>query len=265
MQRPFFHFPHIGYRRNPFGALTDEEWTAIAVLPPAIERILADDFEHLQLLGPMGIGKSTTLLALQAKFVEQKESSRRLVLSNAEVGAETQNDERKKSAPSAKSADKKIIYEYLPEGQHRFLTDTRNLSVFLLDEAQRLNWWQRRKLIKAASHLQLILSSHEDLTPLFMKKGLCLTSVDLTGEIDVGWITAVLHKRLSYFAIPHQPHATLTPAAISYLAETFSQNLRQMEYFLYEVWQQLETTDPIDVPFLRVLKNGKGEYDQAAK
>ena len=89
MQRPFFHFPHIGYRRNPFGALTDEEWTAIAVLPPAIERILADDFEHLQLLGPMGIGKSTTLLALQAWFVEWEESSRGLVLSNAEVAATT--------------------------------------------------------------------------------------------------------------------------------------------------------------------------------
>ena len=139
--------------------------------------------------------------------------------------------------------------------------------MFLLDEAQRLNWWQRRKLMKAVANdgLRLIISSHEDLTPLFAKRGLNLTSVDLTGEMDEGWITAVLHKRLSYFAIPHQPHATLTPAAISYLAETFSQNLRQMEYFLYEVWQQLETTNPIDAPFLRVLKNGKGEYDQAAK
>ena len=84
MQRPFFHFPHIGYSRNPFGALIDEEWVAISVLPPVIERILADGFEHLQLLGPMGIGKSTTLLALQAEF------QRGFVLSHAEVGAEAQ-------------------------------------------------------------------------------------------------------------------------------------------------------------------------------
>ncbi len=250
MQRPFFHFPHIGYSRNPFGALTDEEWTAIAVLPPAIEHVLADGFEHLQLLGPMGIGKSTTLLALQTEFQRG--------------GAEAQ---RKKSAESAESADNKIIYEYLPEGQRYFVTETKGLDVFLLDEAQRLNWWQRRKLAKVVSNspLRLIISSHEDLTPLFAKKGLNLTSVDLSGEIDVGWITAVIHKRLSYFALPNQPHATLTPAAITYLVETFGQNLRQMEYFLYEVWQQLESTHPIDSDFLRVLIIGKGEYDQARK
>jgi len=241
MQRPFFHFPHIGYSRNPFGALTDEEWTAIAVLPPVIERILANGFDHLQLLGPMGIGKSTTLLALQAWFVAaQKESSRR--------DAETQ---RRKGGPVARPQDahpsNRIVYEYLPEGQRHFVTDTNKLDLFLLDEAQRLNWWQRRKLMKAASHLRLIISSHEDLTPLFAKKDMNLTSVDLSGEMDEGWITAVIHKRLSYFAIPNQPHATLTPTAITYLVETFGQNLRQMEYFLYEVWQQLDSTEPVDI------------------
>ena len=159
MQRPFFHFPHIGYRRNPFGALTDEEWMAIAVMPPTIEGILAAGFEHLQILGPMGIGKSTTLLALQAEFQNQN-----LQCKDAEA-------QRKESVESAKSAVEKITYEYLPEGQRHFVTDTSELDLFLLDEAQRLNWWQRRKLLKAASHLQLVFSSHEDLAPLFRKRG----------------------------------------------------------------------------------------------
>ncbi|NHZ72114.1 MAG: hypothetical protein GWP17_03400 [Aquificales bacterium] len=246
MQRPFFHFQNIGYQRNPFGALTDAEWAAIAVLPPAVERILADGFEHLQILGPMGVGKSTTLLALQSWFEK-----------NQRKGAKMQRKEKSASYfgsaqyRSAKSADK-IAYEYLPEGQHFFETDTSGLDMFLLDEAQRLNWWQRRKLVKGAgnSRLRLIISSHEDLTPLFARKGLDLTSVNLSGEMDVGWITAVLDKRLAYFAIPHQPRATLTPAAITYLFQTFGQNLRQMEYFLYEVWQQLESTGPVDASFL---------------
>ena len=246
MQRPFFHFPHIGYRRNPFGALTDAEWTAIAVLPPAIERILADGFEHLQILGPMGIGKSTTLLALQSWFQNQNLQRK---------GAETQRGLKEKSAPSAKSAVKKMVYEYLPEGQRYFVTETKGLDVFLLDEAQRLNWWQRRKLMKVADHLRLIISSHEDLTPLFARKGLTLTSVDLSGEMDVEWITAVIHKRLAYFAIPNQPHATLTPVAITYLIETFGQNLRQMEYFLYEVWQQLDDTQFMDAARLQMLRD----------
>ena len=148
-----------------------------------------------------------------------------------------------------------MVYEYLPEGQRYFVTETKGLDIFLLDEAQRLNRWQRRKLLKAASYLQLIISSHEDLTPLFAKKGLTLTSVDLTGEMDAGWITAVIRKRLAYFAIPDQPHATLTPEAITYLVEIFGQNLRQMEYFLYEVWQQLETTESVDVSFLRNMQS----------
>jgi len=236
MQRPFFHFPHIGYSRNPFGALTDEEWAAIAVLPPVIERFLEDGFDHLQILGPMGIGKSTTLLALQAWFTE-------IPHRRGETGAR----------PQYAHPPNSIVYEYLPEGQRHFVTDTNNLDLFLLDEAQRLNWWQRRKLMKAASHLQLIISSHEDLTPLFAKKGLNLTGVDLSGEMDEGWITAVIHKRLSYFAIPNQPHAILTPAAITDLVETFGQNLRQMEYFLYEVWQQLDSTEPVDVTQLRLV------------
>jgi hypothetical protein len=244
MQRSFFHFPHIGYRRNPFGALSDEEWKAVSVLPLAVERILAAGFDHLQILGPMGIGKSSTLFALQRWFVEQEESLRK--------GAKTQS----RGEPVARSQSTQtnhIVYEYLPEDQRHFVTNTSGLDIFLLDEAQRLNWWQRRKLVKAASHLQIIFSSHEDMALLFNKKGLSVTSVDLTGEIDEAWITAVLHKRLAYFAISDQPHVTLTPAAIAYLVETFGQNLRQMEYFLYEVWQRLDSIEPVNVSFLRNL------------
>ena len=71
--------------------------------------------------------------------------------------------------------------------------------------------------------------------------------------MDEGWITAVIHKRLSYFAIPNQSHATLTPDSITYLVETFGQNLRQMEYFLYEVWQRLEDREFVTVDFIQDL------------
>ncbi|MCZ7668862.1 MAG: hypothetical protein M5U34_17505 [Chloroflexi bacterium] len=88
--------------------------------------------------------------------------------------------------------------------------------------------------------LQIIFSSHEDLTGLFANRGLNLTSVDLAGEMEVGWITAVLDKRLAYFALPDQPRARLSDDAPAYLYERFGHNLRQMEYFLYEVWQSLD-------------------------
>lgn len=210
MQRPFFHFRKIGYRRNPFGALTAEEWAAVAVLPPQAAQALATGFAHLQLLGPMGVGKSTALLAVQEVF---------------------------------RQAGRRTTVEYLPLGKRRFDTETAVLDVFLLDEAQRLSWRQRRRLVSGVGNgrLQIVLSSHEDLTRVFAQKGLVLTSVDLAGEMTVDWITAVLDRRLSYFALPDQPRAILSDAAVYYLYQRFGNNLRQMEYFLYEVWQRLDT------------------------
>jgi hypothetical protein len=212
MQRPFFHSRKIGYGRNPFGALTDEEWAAVAVLPPKAAQALESGFAHLQLLGPMGAGKSTALLAMQEVF---------------------------------KEAGRQAVYEYLPLGKRRFDTETAVLDVFLLDEAQRLSWRQRRRLVDGAGNgrLQLVLSSHEDLTRLFAQKGLVLTSVDLAGEMTVGWVTAVLDTRLAYFALPDQPRAVLSDDAVHYLCHRFGDNLRQMEYFLYEVWQRLDTPE----------------------
>jgi hypothetical protein len=221
MQRPFFHFYAVGYRRNPFGALTDEEWAAIALLPAAAAQALAAGFAHLQLLGPMGTGKSTTLLALQARFQQ---------------------------------LGRREAYEYLPEGTRRFETETAVLDTFLLDEAQRLSWRQRRRLVGAGKRgVQLVVSSHEDLTPLFARSGLALTSVSLDEEVTVEWVTAVIQQRLAYFALPDRPRAALTPDAFVWLHRRYGRNLRRMEYFLYDVWQTLETPEPVSADTLAAI------------
>lgn len=223
MPRTFFHFEKVGYWRNPFGALTEAEWAAVAALPPKAAQALSAGFDHLQLLGPMGVGKSTTLLALHNYFAAE---------------------------------GRRVAYEYLPPGQRRFETETAVLDTFLLDEAQRLWWGQRQKLRRLAGNgrLQIIFSSHEDLTGLFANRGLNLTSVDLAGEMEVGWITAVLDKRLAYFALPDQPRARLSDDAPAYLYERFGHNLRQMEYFLYEVWQSLDGPERVTPHILMQTK-----------
>ncbi|MCP4361073.1 MAG: hypothetical protein GY796_23950 [Chloroflexi bacterium] len=48
-QRPYFFHHQLGYRHNPFGALAVEEWTAVAFIPPAVQKILDGGFVHLQL------------------------------------------------------------------------------------------------------------------------------------------------------------------------------------------------------------------------
>src|SRR5712692_10403753 len=134
MRDPYFPFHALGFRSNPFRALTDEEWAAIVVLPEAILQAAASG-GHLQVLGEMGRGKTSTLLGLAEHF---------------------------------RHGGRFVEYEYLPIGQDMFKSPLAGLQVFLLDEVQRLRPDERRRLLAAArGGLRLILGSHDDLTPLF--------------------------------------------------------------------------------------------------
>jgi hypothetical protein len=134
MRDSYFPFHALGYRSNPFRALTDEEWADIVVLPGVVIEA-ASGAGHLQILGELGHGKTSTLLGLAQQF-------RRSGLS--------------------------VAYEYLPIGHDSFTSTLTSLDVFLLDEVQRLRPNERRRLLAAtASGLRLVVGSHEDLTPLF--------------------------------------------------------------------------------------------------
>lgn len=209
-KRPFFFQHTLGFRRNPFGALEPDEWAAITVLSATLTKLLPSHFTHLQLLGSMGSGKTTTLLKLADQL--------------SQTGC-------------------RLAYEYLAQGQKVYQTDTAVLDMFLLDEAQRLNRRERRRLLSAVtqhSHkdLHLILSSHEDLTPLFRRWRQPLLSVNLEETLTADWYGRMLSRRLEYFALPDKPHTTLSADAVEWLYETFYPNMRDAEYFLYEVWQR---------------------------
>ncbi|MBK8988893.1 MAG: hypothetical protein IPM39_22950 [Chloroflexi bacterium] len=222
MNRAHFHFYQLGYRRNPFGALTAAEWAAVAVLPSPVNLLLAVSPQNWQLLGPMGSGKTTSLLGLEAHF--------------AALG-------------------QRVAYEYLPDGQSRFVTDTAELDLFLLDEAQRLSGRERRRLLRLVEHgrIRLIISSHEDLSPLFARWRRPLASVWLATEISVAHYWAVLERRLAYFALPDRERVTLAETAVSFLYDTFGHNMRDAEYFLYEVWQRQDAPITLDAHHLAAI------------
>jgi hypothetical protein len=79
------------------------------MLPAAVANLTAPS-GHLQVLGQMGRGKTTTLLGLGKRFRLQ-----------------------------GLRAD----YEYLPAGRDAFTTPLASLDVFLLDEVQRLRLDER--------------------------------------------------------------------------------------------------------------------------
>ncbi len=206
-QRPF-PFHTLGYQRNPFGSLTNEEWTAVAIPPPVLREAWAQKPSVLQLLGEKGSGKTSSLFWLLAQL----------------------------EAEGVLAA-----YEHLPEEARRFTTDLTGLDGFVLDEAQRLSWREKWRLLRQRPS-RLILSSHQDLTRLFRRRGVTLASVDLDGAATLAQVTAVLQRRLDYFALDGRPRLTLSDDAIRFLHDQFSPDLRAMEFLLYEVWQ--EQTEP---------------------
>jgi hypothetical protein len=225
MRDPYFPFHALGFRSNPFRALTDEEWAAIAVLPDEVLQTAASG-GHLQVLGELGRGKTSTLLGLAEKF---------------------------------RHAGCAVAYEYLLIGQKTFKNRLSGLDVFLLDEAQRLRPDERRRLLTAArGGLRLILGSHEDLTALFNHAGLSLSTVRL-GASAPAYLASILSRRLDYFALPNsKPSVTLDPSAVPYLEAAFGTNLRAMERFLYEVFQQLDEPVILTADLLKALASRQG-------
>ncbi len=203
-QRPF-PFHALGYTRNPFGALSDAEWVAAAILPEVIERALSGG-AHLQILGPKGAGKSTTLRKITAVLQENGEQA---------------------------------AYEYIPEGQRHFATPVGELSVFCLDEAQRLRWRELRRLLRwGRSQGRLILGTHHKVSWPWSGGRPSFTTFNLPDLITAVHWQAAITRRLAVFALPDQSHLTLSAQAIGFLHQIFGANMREGEYFLYEVWQQ---------------------------
>ena len=221
MRDPYFPFHALGFHSNPFRALDDDEWAAIVLLPPALAEAAARG-GHLQVLGERGRGKTSALLGLAAQW---------------------------------RSAGQRAAYEYLPEGRDGFKTVLAGLEVFLLDEAQRLRGGERRRLLRAAAGgLRLVLGSHDDLTPLFARAGLPLASVRLEAG-DTAHLAALLARRLDYSALqPGQPGVTFEAGAVAFLASIFGSDLRAMERFLYEVFQDLEAPGTLTAEELRAAR-----------
>lgn len=205
----FFPFYPLGFRCNPFRALTDEEWVEVAVIPPQLQQVLNNGRPNLQILGEKGYGKTTLLLWLAAQ--------------------KTQSGHR-------------TAYERIPEDGRTFHTPLTNLDHFLLDEAQRLTKRERQRLFSNPS-THLILASHENLAPLFAAHNRPLTTIELD-QTTPAHLQAVLNRRLTYFALPDHPPAAFSQEAIQHLWQKFGRNLRATEQYLYEQFQQLLTDDP---------------------
>lgn len=207
MTNVYFPFHALGYQCNPFRAVTNEEWVALAVLHPQVEAALVTSFEHLQVLGEKGHGKTTTLLAIADHY---------------------------------KRAGKRTAYEHLEVGEQHYKTSLARLDLFCLDEVQRLIPAERMRLIGSLlkeKGLHMVLGSHEDFGPLFNRHGLTLTTLQFE-TVPLTHVEAVVRRRLEYFALTlGQPGVRPTPEAIAALYNRYGSDVRRIEQALYEAYQ----------------------------
>lgn len=214
MTKSLLRMHKLGYWLNPFSTLTDEQWLEIGYLHPVLGEALASG-RHLQLLGEKGSGKTTALHLMVAHL--------------AADGCQ-------------------VAYEHVPEGQHYFVSDTAALEVFVLDEAQRLSWWQKRRLAQIGRETRLIISSHRDLGSWLYNS----LTINVTQLHTLAHWHTLLTRRLAYFAGPTIPKAQLSDDAIIYLQQRFAPDFRAAEFFLYEVWEGLPEACVIDAQMLAV-------------
>jgi hypothetical protein len=95
---------------------------------------------------------------------------------------------------------------------------------------------ERVRLARSGRAARLILGSHEDLAPCFRREGLRLQTVSLQQPAPED-LAAMLEKRLAFFA-RREDRARFEADSVAFLAETFRGDLRRMEYFLYEFFQE---------------------------
>lgn len=229
------YFPHqaAGFRSNPFRALTDTEWAECAIVGEEIEAAFNTGAAHLQVLGGMGAGKTTTLLGLKRIAVDARVSA---------------------------------TYEYLADGQDQLTTDPASCALLLLDEAQRLAQSQlaclldqcarplpaagREPSIASRGGLRLVFASHDDLAAHFAARGLPLVTCSVDHLPVAAW-RAILDARLAAAALPGRPHATLSDDAVALLIQTFGPDRRAAVALLYEVFQPLRAPLIIDASHVR--------------
>lgn len=216
----FLRFQRLGFSCNPFRVLTDEEWARLSVVPSHILDIIDNTDHHLQLIGDVGRGKTTLLLGI----------FRHLQQSGIDAS-----------------------YEYIPEGQRHFKT-RQFPDVSLLDEVQRLIWWERRRLFrKVERRTRLVFSTHRDFHPIFQRRGLALEVIDVNSLYDAQLLFEMWQRRLDHFRTGDSPIG-LTTDGVEFLLEIFGNDRRSMERFLYEAFQVLETPQPLNRAYLSNLR-----------
>lgn len=184
--------------RNPFGELTREERGELAVVElGGWIKFLDDKRSVLQFIGPCGHGKTTHLQAIER------------VLPGAD-------------------------YVYFPEdGPMPSVGDHRPM---IIDEAQRMSWWQARLVFKRGG--PLVLSTHVDLSKKILRAGLNVQTVNVTAPASASQLARILNRRIHASRLSDDVIPCITEADAVRLQHRFGGDIRAIEQYLYAQFQR---------------------------
>ena len=197
-----FAYSRLNLRFNPFGELDRQQRVECAV--PKIElRPLADfiasktrERRAVQFLGSRGSGKTTHLWLLNSLLHD-------------------------------------FHYLHIPEGATRSLPQRSHL---MIDEAQRMTWWQRRNSFKEAR--RVILGTHRCYAARLRRLGFNTVTVQLDTLPKADWLASLLKQKIDYaIRCPENADLTIAPNDVANLRDQYGHNIRQIERHLYEVIQ----------------------------
>ncbi|MCA9193068.1 MAG: hypothetical protein KDB03_14940 [Planctomycetales bacterium] len=127
-----------------------------------------------------------------------------------------------------------IPYVYFPE--HGKLPNIPPERPLLVDELQRLRWWHWRDLVSKAG--LVVLGSHVDYEVKLRRYGFSVLTVDLQCPKSAPFLAKVLNARIAASEIAPEGCPRISVAEGEWLLAQFGSNVRQIENYLYEVWQR---------------------------
>jgi len=192
-------FAHLNLRRNPFGEFSAEEWTALAdVEVEEFDEFLREPGSVVQFLGEKGFGKTTHLLAIRERF------------------------------PGA-------AYVHIPEGERAEVPDG---NPQMIDEAQRLTWWQQHRVFR--SDIPLVLGTHRDFGRQLARAGRRVRTVAVDDRMNPTRLTRILNSRIEWVRRDEGPVPSVRHETAARMLETFGPDVRRIQRELYMTFQDMK-------------------------
>lgn len=197
---------HLNLTHNPFGELTESERVSLAIVcVDEVIALLKDPRQVVQYIGEKGHGKTTHLLKIREAF------------------------------PCCG-------YVHIPEGERRPVPDGEPV---LIDEAQRLTFWQRKSLFR--DRRPLVLGTHRDFQAELQKAGRVVTTIAACGHTSLQRLRQIVNDRIEFARRGPGPIPSVSDHALKKLLQTREGDIRSMLQVLYDRFQTMETVSELQI------------------